>query len=564
MAPCVKIGHRLVQELINKSPIVMNGAGLSFELLPIVEELNGQFPEILKELMELSGQIKNELQGLKHIRSDFCQKARQIVECLRGNIASCDFARITDDFLRAKAQLLNCMDFCKNQRWRGKVDANIMKNFSRYRVIARFAKEGCWSSIFTTNWDCFLEDALSQIGMELKFGDIRPPLTPWKNCYSPYLHHGEESASLHKIIIYKINGCARELNEGFEDYDKNPDKLTMAVSRFMILDNEITELIDRERGRYPGGKSPTDTALMDKFRDKIRSHPFWIMGHSLNDLYLISQIKAAQPINTGLTVMDVKWGDNHRIVSRDFNKPKDECFFELTKGNSWPWDKSLLWLQTMHGLERLKNYLNGHPNHLAQNMTQDVATLTENLKDGNSLKEDKLLFDFFDSFLPAWMRIVWRSGMVECLHYCNFSIEDIWMEAPNYYIPFQTGGLPRPDLVSAAQILLQFKGQVSGNLERFPGGVLNEKDSALFLPIPIRAGDTGNHLQGFETHIEALRNERSFANQVSIVPVNLDTINPYFNLNDEIKKKIEKSFSSCWGISFEGKIDFKTLDGLIL
>jgi len=218
----------------------------------------------------------------------------------------------------------------------------------------------------------------------------------------------------------------------------------------------------------------------------------------------------------------------------------------------------------MYGLERLKEHLAGYHDQDARNMCRGVATLAENLKDGDRLKEDKSLFTFFDSFLPAWMRIVWRSGMVECLNYCKFSIEDIWMQAPNYYIPFETKGLPRPDLVSAAQILLQLEGQVSGNLERFPGGILNEEDSTLFLPIPIKAGDTGNHLEGFEVHIEALKNERSFANQVSIVPVNLDTIDPYFDLNDEIKKKIEKSFSSRWGISFEGKIDFKTLEGLIL
>ena len=564
MAPRFEIGQRLVQELINMSPIIMNGAGLSSGLVPTTKQLNAQFPGILKELMELSDQIRNELEGVEAVEGDFYKRARRVVECLKKNMGDCKFDRITDSPLRAKAQLLNCMDFRKNQAWLGKFDVDIMRNFSRYRVIARLAKEECWSSIFTTNWDCFLEDALSQIGMEPKYGQITPSLTPWKNCYAPYLHHGQESASQHKVIIYKINGCAKELNEGFKEYDEDPDRLTKAVSRFMILDNEITELIDREKDSFPNRQSPTDQALMDKFRDGLRTYPFWIMGHSLNDSYLIRQIEDAQPVNTHLTVMDVKWDDKHDAVLTCFKKTKDQCFFELAEKEPWPWDKSLLWLQTMYGLERLNEYLAGHPDQDAQDMCRGVANLVENLKDGDRLKEDKLLFSFFDSFLPAWMRIVWSSGMVECLNYCNFSIEDIWMQAPNYYIPFQTGGLPRLDLVSAAQILLQLNGQVSGNLERFPGGVLNERDSRLFLPIPIRAGDTGNHLQGFETHIEALRNERSFANQVSIVPVNLDTIDPHFDLNDEIKKKIEKSFSSRWGISFEGKIDFKTLDGLIL
>jgi len=566
MAPSIETGLRLICELIDDKPIILNGAGLSIDFVPTTSQLQEQFPQILDK-MTLPESSKNRLRDkLREWRNEvgiwLGKAATEFVECLKEIIENCGFDNIQDTSLRAKAQLLDYMDFRSNMAWLGKYEVSIMENRARYRVISRLAKEGCWSSIFTTNWDYWLESGLKQIGVQFNIYNIPEPKTPWKNYFSTFLYHGQEASLQHKIVIYKIHGCAKELNEGFEEYDRNPDKLINAVSRFMLLEHETIDLIGRERANNPRDVSATDKAFMDEFRVKIRGHPFWIIGHSLNDRYIIDQIKEADPQNTSLAVINVEFNSNHEEILPCFNISEDGCFFDLSNEETWNLDNTLLWIQTSYCLERIKQNFQMSANTDVNSLATPINNLLDNLKNDRTLNEDKLLFEFFDSFLPAWMRLVWRSEMVEC-H--GFHSDYIPLDKCNFYVPLNTRYLKRPDLVSGVQILIQLNNQGdSGNLSQFPGGIW--KDLILFLPIPLKNGGLGNYLEGLEKHIESFKSKKKFIEEIVIIPLDLDTVNPNYILDDDnIKDNVIRSFRS-WGVSFtkEDKIKFISLNDLIL
>lgn len=562
MPPSFEIGRRLVQELKTEQPTILYGAGLSQNMAPKTNELQQSFGNVLENIelpLEKKTELKSAVEQLqKNNNTWIYEAAKIIVENLENCIENCDFSNISNNFLRAKAHLLYKMNLYGGLDLKGQsnFEIDVSKDKPRYRVIARFAKEESLSSIFTTNWDCFLEKGLKQIGLEFKTENVENPETPWnKNYYSTFLHHGEEASLQHKVIVFKIHGCARELSEGFDEYEKNPNKLINAVNRFMLLNNEIKELIGREKESDDNNTSKTDEAFMDLFRVNLREHPFWLIGHALNDEYLIDEICRADPQGTSLTVMNIEWNSKHDKVARHFTQEKDAIFFKLTAQEPWPWDKSLLWLQTVLSLQRIKEYFLRSENSEISALSEQVEELLVGLKDNDNLKENSLLFNFFDFFLPAWMKLVWRSDMINC--HGKF-IDHISLNSPNYYIPLNLAGLERLDIESGIQILLKLMRQnVTLDLYKFPGGIL--KDTTLYLPIPIKNGTTGDFAEGFTRHIASLKKNKNIVSKVFVIPIDLDNINPNFEIDADIRNKINKSFF-IWGIGFKEHIEYITLN----
>ena len=50
MSPSYDIGCRLIEELINKQPAILNGAGLSYGMTPVSSELQRSFSNVIENL----------------------------------------------------------------------------------------------------------------------------------------------------------------------------------------------------------------------------------------------------------------------------------------------------------------------------------------------------------------------------------------------------------------------------------------------------------------------------------------------------------------------------------
>jgi hypothetical protein len=81
----------------------------------------------------------------------------------------------------------------------------------RHRVLARFAREGRFESIWSLNWDCLLENALERVGLDQR--KPRPDL-PWKTHYTTFTtvrdYQGAGDSSC--VIVFKPHGCVRSLD----------------------------------------------------------------------------------------------------------------------------------------------------------------------------------------------------------------------------------------------------------------------------------------------------------------------------------------------------------------
>ena len=161
-------------------------------------------------------------------------------------------------------------------------------------------------------------------------------------------------------------------------------------------------------------------------------------------------------------------------------------------------DQLFLWLQALYALGSLQLWSGG----------DDKARVAEIMAELEQPPDDaSFVTEWVDSFLPVWVRLCWRSGLISC-HQGGLPIacEDIDLESRDEHVPWVLPNIARPELTGAARLLsaLHRNGNArSWDFEGFPGGL--HKDNLLVIPVPAWDSPPSNDLRGLKPLIDALK-----------------------------------------------------------
>ena len=182
----------------NRPASLIIGAGVSHGLVPLPYEL------IRDKKITVEKELKDRY-GCVPVNVDI-KKSDALYEWAEGILKQLEII----DSTKAKLILAQELGLTKDPRWMAKVDVELRGSSARHRVIARFAKEGLWESIWSLNWDTILESALECVGLERGEG---PKTQPWPTLYSVNLliNNFSETSPKHIITVNKPHGCVYSL-----------------------------------------------------------------------------------------------------------------------------------------------------------------------------------------------------------------------------------------------------------------------------------------------------------------------------------------------------------------
>lgn len=412
-----------------------------------------------------------------------------------------------------KLVLARILGLTSEARWAGKVSISLRGTSPRHRVIARFAREQRWSAIWSYNWDCVLESAFDQVG----FRRERPATQrqPWPTSYEATVLDSEvrDDATL-AVPIFKPHGCVRKLIDAEKALsDGRIPEAKRFSDRLKVSRTELNQL----------GNERIDTVFSEKLSVQLRECPLLIVGWKASEPYLKNEILGPaldeDPTSDRLeelTIVDVCLQPGHRRLGQAYALDPEHFYFEvLPKSPGFTTDTLFLWVQALHALEQLRL-------HAPAESRTHVEQLIKSLE---RAPHHPCLWRWVDDFLPAWTRLCWRVGVVDCV---GFKPHELRLELQDEYVPCGLPeGLPRRDLAAAAWLLSQLPADLGEehcrwNFTLFPGGFWSE----CRLVVPLPAWGAPNVLAGIRPLIKSLERRKGLIARLEILPVGLEPNRP--------------------------------------
>jgi SIR2-like domain len=331
------------------------GAGLSWGLVPLPEELLRQWKEGARELG------CDAIDNLPGGSSALYAWAERILAHLsdRGGTPP-------------KLALAKALGLLADQSWTGNVPVPLRGTTPRHRVIARFAREQRWASVWSLNWDCILENALERVGLERGEAERTQP---WLTRYSTVVTQGDFPKLSHRDLfcVLKPHGCVRALVEAERARQEGDlPRASELAGRFMICTSELHQ----ERS------NPTDEMFFIRLRASLHSAPLVIVGWSVSEPYLAAVIdeSLARVLSKGateeLSIIDVVFNEaGHRKVAECYGLTPEQVFFNVAVADTKiDTDSLFLWLQAVHCMDQLINSARSSGFHeLADRLCRAVA-----------------------------------------------------------------------------------------------------------------------------------------------------------------------------------------------
>lgn len=402
-----------------------------------------------------------------------------------------------------KLALARALGLLSDPRWTAQVGLPLRATSPRHRVIARLVRERRWVAIWSLNWDCYLEDALEKIGLDRGEPRVRQP---WFTAYRTIITASEfkHAARTDVFCVLKPHGCVRALIESRELANKGD--ITGArdlAERLMITETELT----KER------RSPTDSKFFTELRSALNKSPMVVAGWSISEPYLLAVINATlkEVIQIGtpeeITIIDVEFNDHgHKQAAKCYELEKEQVFAEIQDGpGKFEFDGLFLWIQAKYALD-----------HLTAHAPESVKPLLE-VRAGQLAKPvvGHFLIGWADDFLPAWMRLCWRAGLVPC---AGYQAHQLRLELEDEHVPWNLAPLPRPDLAAASILLACLP--IDGNPWdpcRFPGALWHKTLGRLVLPVP--SWGKLDELAAVGPMLRVLKREIAFVLNFDILPL---------------------------------------------
>lgn len=435
--------------------VLMVGAGLSYGIVPMAA---GLLPYAQKIVQELN--IADDKFSHIDIESDDGKRS-----------AIYHYSDVILSHYPDKLDYASRLGILNNPKWYAKVGLPLRGTTPRHRVIARFARENLLHEIWSYNWDTVLESAFEAVGFTR--GRIDEIKQPWNSLFDTIITYDDLTASPTGgfFKVYKPHGCLHAMKKAQELKRSNLAESKKIAERFMIGQNEL--LLEKQWTEEEPGST-----FLSLMHTSLNQH-VTIVGWSLPEKYVHDKLayimnKISAKIEH-LSIIDPYYQTGHATIANRYNLNQDNTHFAVAPTQAdLTTDNLFLALQAKYSLKQLlKN---------TDEQSDEWNTIQQVINHCDLGNAKNAYISWADDFLPAWIRLCWRT---ENLKVRNFNPFDIRLEKPDIHIPYQGIETTRIDMEMAAKIFHHIQNsKIDWNFTKFPGGLWSHKDALLVIPLP--------------------------------------------------------------------------------
>lgn len=371
----------------------------------------------------------------------------------------------------AKLKIASAIGVTTNACWRAKARMPIRGTTPRHRIIARLAREGRLQTVWSLNWDVWLESALTSIGIEPTDTSSTTSQLPksWITKYASWTPSSNPPQEANQTLnIFKPHGCVESLLKG--------DGI------FILTEEEL----NRELTKQP-------LEVINCLKASLTSKLFIGLGWSASEGYLRSlfeELSSAKALNSkNLTIIDpFPNDDGHAKLINYYGATRDAAICETKPPLVSSTDDLFLWMQTRYGLICFQHlFPAGHENYLK--IAEWLEYFKKPLLAGFP---NNWIMGWFDDFLPVWVRLCFNSGRVRFRDGPAIDVDSIPTHKRDEHIPWNDQSTDRTDLKAAIYLfltLLSIGENRNLDTQSFPGALWNWKTQHLIIPLPAWESD---------------------------------------------------------------------------
>lgn len=375
----------------------------------------------------------------------------------------------------AKRKLINAIGLLEDPQFAATANIPLRGTTPRHRVLARFAREGCIYSLWSLNWDLWLEAAFEAVGLVRKnsaspnFSDELP--TGWKKNYRVFLPSDPPDENNNCIPLYKPHGCIGAFAAQTDD-------------TFKITKTELEEKVP--------------DPVKNRLQAQLAGKPVCAIGWgategNLQDIF--EECAAAKQLQPGkLTIVSLRWNDGgpmaHANLASNFGQDEPSTLCSVQRNTPGTTDDLMQWIQALRTLRRFKKVVTGLP-HTNASMLEQIEQQIEVFKTPVFFGSP---FDWalrwFDTFVPVWSRVCFSLKALVFKEDGDVPVNALPMIRRDEHIPLNDSTTDRWDILSAANlyaVLLSIDTAMQSELdfETFPGAFWHEPTRSLLIPIPM-------------------------------------------------------------------------------
>lgn len=468
--------------------VLMVGAGLSYGIVPMAA---GLLPYAQKTAQELN--MADDKFNHIDIESDDGKRS-----------AIYYYSDVILSHYPDKLDYATKLGILNDPKWFAKVGLPLRGTTPRHRVVARFARENLLHEIWNYNWDTILESAFESVGFTRgRYDGINQP---WNTLFDSIITYDDLTATPTDgfFKIYKPHGCLLAMKKAQELQVSNPSKSKKIADRFMIGQNELsinTQWTEQEPGK-------TFLSLMHT----SLNHHVMIVGWSLPEGYINNKLsegmQSIQANREHLAIIDPKFNDKgHATICKRYDLSENDTYFAVNSSQTdLTTDNLFLALQTKYSLKQLlKN---------TDEESDEWNTIQNALSSCDLGSANNTLLSWADNFLPAWIRLCWRT---EHLKVRTFNPFDIRLEKQDVHIPYQGIETTRIDMEMAATIFHYIQNsKIDWDFSTFAGGLWDYENTRLVIPLP---NATFSTLHVIKPLVKMIEEKVAYITSIAIMPI---------------------------------------------
>ncbi|MDO8387584.1 MAG: hypothetical protein Q7T13_14460 [Polaromonas sp.] len=371
----------------------------------------------------------------------------------------------------AKRKFISAIGLLEDQEFAATANIPLRGTTPRHRVLARFAREGCVYSLWSLNWDLWIETAFEAVGLvrvnssHPNFPDGLP--TAWKKNYRVFLPSDPPDENNNCIPLYKPHGC---------------------IGAFVAQTDDTFKI--------------TNSELEDKVPDAVKScllvqlaaKPVCAIGWGATEGNLqkiFEECASAKQLQLGkLTIVSLEWNDGHSNLASNFEQDELSTLCSVQRNSPGTTDDLMQWIQALRTLRRFKKVVTGlsHTNALVLGqIEQQIEVFKAPVLFGSPFD---WALRWFDTFVPVWSRVCFSLKALVFKNDGDVLVSALPMIRRDEHIPLNDGTTDRWDILSAANLYSVLLGlgtaiQSELDFETFPGAFWHEPTRWLLIPIPM-------------------------------------------------------------------------------
>lgn len=260
----------------------------------------------------------------------------------------------------AKRKLIDAIGLLEDPAFFARAYIPLRGTTPRHRVLARLAREGAVYSLWSLNWDLWLEAAFEAVGLVRKdaSGTASFDALPknWKKSYRVFLPADAPEENNSCIPLYKPHGCIGE----FAAHTNDLFKITKKELEEDVPANVKQRLLTQVEGKpvCAIGWGATEENLQNVFQESAVSN-----GLKQN----------------ALTIISLGWNDSgvdtHSKLATNFGQNELSTLCSVQRSAPGTTDDLMQWIQTLRTLHRFRAVVTGLTptnNTLLQRIEQQI------------------------------------------------------------------------------------------------------------------------------------------------------------------------------------------------